>query len=67
MPAANVPTVPISGYNLPTACTYGTSQVSHFVITCFLITCSYWKVNAYGIYIRVVEVSEIERVSAANE
>ena len=26
-----------------------------------------WKVLAYGIYARVVDVSEIERVSAANE
>ena len=26
-----------------------------------------WKVLAYGIYSRVVDVSEIERVSAANE
>ena len=26
-----------------------------------------WKVRAYGIYARVVDVSEIERVSAANE
>ena len=26
-----------------------------------------WKVLAYGIYERVVDVSEIERVSAANE
>ena len=26
-----------------------------------------WKVWAYGIYARVVDVSEIERVSAANE
>ena len=26
-----------------------------------------WKVLAYGIYVRVVDVSEIERVSAANE
>ena len=26
-----------------------------------------WKVLAYGIYGRVVDVSEIERVSAANE
>ena len=26
-----------------------------------------WKVLAYGIYPRVVDVSEIERVSAANE
>ena len=26
-----------------------------------------WKVLAYGIYTRVVDVSEIERVSAANE
>ena len=26
-----------------------------------------WKVRAYGIYGRVVDVSEIERVSAANE
>ena len=27
----------------------------------------YWKVLAYSIYARVVDVSEIERVSAANE
>ena len=26
-----------------------------------------WKVLAYGIYARVVDVSEIERLSAANE
>ena len=26
-----------------------------------------WKVLVYGIYARVVDVSEIERVSAANE
>ena len=26
-----------------------------------------WKVLAYGIYARVVDVSEIERVSTANE
>ena len=26
-----------------------------------------WKVLAYGIYARVIDVSEIERVSAANE
>ena len=26
-----------------------------------------WKVLAYGVYARVVDVSEIERVSAANE
>ena len=26
-----------------------------------------WKVRAYGIFTRVGEVSEIERVSAANE
>ena len=26
-----------------------------------------WKVLAYGIYARVLDVSEIERVSAANE
>ena len=26
-----------------------------------------WQVLAYGIYARVVEVSEIERVSAVNE
>ena len=26
-----------------------------------------WKVLAYGIYARVVDASEIERVSAANE
>ena len=26
-----------------------------------------WKVLAYGIYERVVDVSEIDRVSAANE
>ena len=26
-----------------------------------------WKVLTYGIYARVVDVSEIERVSAANE
>ena len=26
-----------------------------------------WKVLAYGIYARVVDVSEIERASAANE
>ena len=26
-----------------------------------------WKVLAYGIYARVVDVSEIERVRAANE
>ena len=26
-----------------------------------------WKVLAYGIYARVVDVSEIKRVSAANE
>ena len=26
-----------------------------------------WKVLAYGIYARVVDVSEIERVSAVNE
>ena len=26
-----------------------------------------WKVLAYGIYARVADVSEIERVSAANE
>ena len=26
-----------------------------------------WKVLAYGIYARVVDVSEIERVSEANE
>ena len=26
-----------------------------------------WKVLAYGIYARVVDVSEIEQVSAANE
>ena len=26
-----------------------------------------WKVRAYGIYAQVVDVSEIERVSAANE
>ena len=26
-----------------------------------------WKVLAYGIYARIVDVSEIERVSAANE
>ena len=26
-----------------------------------------WKVPAYGIYARVVDVSEIERVRAANE
>ena len=26
-----------------------------------------WKVLAYGIYARVFDVSEIERVSAANE
>ena len=28
---------------------------------------TFWKVLAYGIYTLVVDVSEIERVSAANE
>ena len=32
-----------------------------------LIENTSWKVLAYGIYARVVDVSEIERVSAANE
>ena len=32
-----------------------------------LIENTSWKVLAYGIYTRVVFVSEIERVSAANE
>ena len=32
-----------------------------------LIENTSWKVRAYGIYARVVDVSEIERVSAANE
>ena len=32
-----------------------------------LIENTSWKVLAYGIYVRVVDVSEIERVSAANE
>ena len=37
-------------------------------IACILyIENTSWKVLAYGIYARVVDVSEIERVSAANE
>ena len=33
----------------------------------FYIENTSWKVLAYGIYARVVDVSEIKRVSAANE
>ena len=33
----------------------------------FYIENTSWKVLAYGIYARAVDVSEIERVSAANE
>ena len=38
-----------------------------FVILRIHIENTSWKVLAYGIYARVVDVSEIERVSAANE
>ena len=38
-----------------------------FFITILYIENTSWKVLAYGIYARVVDVSEIERVSAANE
>ena len=36
-------------------------------VTILYIENTSWKVLAYGIYTRVVFVSEIERVSAANE
>ena len=37
-----------------------------FIVLVYIENTS-WKVLAYGIYARVVDVSEIERVSAANE
>ena len=42
------------------------------VSLCVIISICYientsWKVLAYGIYARVVDVSEIERVSAVNK
>ena len=37
------------------------------ILTMLDIENTSWKVLAYGIYVRVVDVSEIERVSAANE
>ena len=36
-------------------------------LTILYIKNTSWKVWAYGIYARVVDVSEIERLSAANE
>ena len=42
----------------------GTNNMS---VICSSIENTSWKVLAYGIYARVVDVSEIERVSAANE
>ena len=43
--------------------------ISYFSVTLTVefIENTSWKVLAYGIYARVVDVSEIERVSAANE
>ena len=41
-------------------------KVNDLVCTEYIENTS-WKVLAYGIYARVVDVSEIERVSAANE
>ena len=38
-----------------------------FLITILYIENTSWKVPEYGIYARVVDASEIERVSAANE
>ena len=38
-----------------------------YCLFCVYIENTSWKVLAYGIYARVVDVSEIERVSAANE
>ena len=44
-----------------------TRAILLFTIKIIEIENTSWKVLAYGIYARVVDVSEIERVSAANE
>ena len=38
-----------------------------FLLTVVYIEITSWKARAYGIFTRVGEVSEIERVSAANK
>ena len=45
------------------------SSIFQYNMTCIIVFIenTSWKVLAYGIYTRVVFVSEIERVSAANE
>ena len=42
-------------------------QLGRRIWDCVDIENTSWKVLAYGIYALVVDVSEIERVSAANE
>ena len=42
-------------------------KLKHVKIVAAEIEITSWKVRAYGIFTRVGEVSEIERVSAANE
>ena len=45
-----------------------TAMCSHVMLCIAMyIENTSWKVLAYGIYARVVDVSEIEQVSAANE
>ena len=57
-------------------CNLGVANYRKFVIDVHTQLCyaikqykenTSWKVLAYGIYARVVDVSDIERVSAANE
>ena len=45
------------------------SSIFQYNMTCIIVFIenTSWKVLAYGIYTRVVFVSEIERVSATNE